>query len=149
MSTPLSKLADNLSEIYSKKCRNKNCKSECELKWLKNNKLSHNCKKSRKKQLKPIHGLIKKFPNTYKFFNNDISKFMLLLRKGVYLYEFMESWERFMETTFSKKKSFYSKLHLEDVADEDSIHTQKVLNFKFNLIQIKKPRQILLSTCSK
>ena len=74
---------------------------------------------------------------------------MLLLRKGVYLYEFMKSWERFMKTTLSKKKSFYSKLHLEDVADEDSIHTQKVLNFKFNLIQIKKPRRILLSTCSK
>ena len=36
-----------------------------------------------KKQLKPINGLIKKFPNTCKFFNNDINKFILLLRKGV------------------------------------------------------------------
>ena len=35
MSTSLSKLVDNLSEIYSKKVRDKNCQSECELKGLK------------------------------------------------------------------------------------------------------------------
>ena len=34
MPTSLSKLANNLSEIYSKKCINKNCK--CEVKGLKN-----------------------------------------------------------------------------------------------------------------
>ena len=38
LSTSFSKLADNLSEIYSKKCRDKNCESECEFKGLKNNK---------------------------------------------------------------------------------------------------------------
>ena len=38
MSTSLSKLVDNLSEIYSKKCRDKNCKYECDFKELKNNK---------------------------------------------------------------------------------------------------------------
>ena len=79
MSISLSKLIDRLSEIYSKKCRGKNCKSECELKKLKNNKVSYNCKECRKKQLKPINGLIKKFPNTYKFCNNDFTKFILLL----------------------------------------------------------------------
>ena len=31
----------------------------------------------------------KRFPNTYKFFNRDINKFLLLLRKGVYPYEYM------------------------------------------------------------
>ena len=39
-----SKLVDNLSEFYSKKCRHKNCKSECEFKGFKNNKVSYNCK---------------------------------------------------------------------------------------------------------
>ena len=52
MSTALSKLADNLSEIFSKKCTDKNCKSECDFKRLKNNKLSYNCKKFRKKTIK-------------------------------------------------------------------------------------------------
>ena len=58
MSTFLSKLADNLSKIYSKKCRDKNCKSECEFKGLQNNNLSYSCKEGRKKQLKPTNGLI-------------------------------------------------------------------------------------------
>ena len=51
------------------------------------------------KQLKPINGLIKKFPNTRKYCNNDINKFTLLLRKGIYPCEYMDSWERFNETT--------------------------------------------------
>ena len=41
--------------------------------------------------------LIKKFPNTYQFCNEDLNKFSLLLRKGVYRYEHMNSWKRFKE----------------------------------------------------
>ena len=79
-----------------------------------------------KKLPKSINGLIKKFPNTYKFCNNDINKFILLLRKGVYPYEYMDSWGRFNETTLTNKKAFYGKLYLEDISDEDYIHPQKV-----------------------
>ena len=82
-------------------------------------------KKKKKKQLKPINGLIKKFPNTFKFCNNDINKFILLLRKGVYSYEYLDNWERFNETALPNKNTFYSKLHLEDITDEDYIHAQK------------------------
>ena len=38
-----------------------------------------------------------KFKNTFKFSNNDINKLILLLRKGVYPYEYMDDWERFNE----------------------------------------------------
>ena len=48
MSISLSKLVDNLSEVYSKNCRDKNCKYECEFKGLKNKKLSYNCKRCSK-----------------------------------------------------------------------------------------------------
>ena len=95
MSTLLSNLVNNSCEIYSKKCRDKSCKSECEFKGLKCNKLCYNCKECRKKQLIPITGLIKKFLNTYKLFNNDTNKIILLLRKGLYPYEHMDSWKRF------------------------------------------------------
>ena len=54
-------------------------------KELKDNKLFYNCKECRKEQLKLINGLIKIFPNTYKFCNNDINKFILLLKKGLLL----------------------------------------------------------------
>ena len=52
-----------------------------------------------RKQLKPIYGLIKKFPNIYQFCNGYINKFVSLLIKGVYPYEYMDSLERFDETS--------------------------------------------------
>ena len=50
----------------------------------------------------------------------------LLLRKEVYPYEYMDSWERSNKTTLPKKYFFYSKLYLEDITEEDYIHDQKV-----------------------
>ena len=42
----------------------------------------------------------------YSFCNNDLNKFVLLLRKGVYPYEYMDSWEKFNETHYQAKKIF-------------------------------------------
>ena len=53
--------------------------------------------------------LIEKFPNTYQLCNNDLNKFDLLLRKGVYPYEYMDSWKRFKEESLPDKESFYIK----------------------------------------
>ena len=70
--------------------------------------------------------LIKKFPNTYQLCNNDRNKFELLLKKGVYPYEHMDSWKRFKEESLPDKESFYSKLNKEGISDEDYAHAQKV-----------------------
>ena len=67
-----------------------------------------------------------KVPRIYKFCNDDINKFVLLLRKGVYPYEYMDSWERFDETSLPDKEAFYSELNLEDITDKDYEHAQKV-----------------------
>ena len=77
--------------------------------------------------------LIKKFSNTYHLCNNDRNKSGLLLRKGVYPYEYMDSWVRFEEESLPDKKSFYSELNKEGISDEDYAHAQKVweaLNIK-------------------
>ena len=85
MSSSLSKIVDNLSEgINDNKCldcgscldyvritKNENLILEC-----------YNCKQRYKKKCNK--DLIKKFRNTYTFCNNDLNKFVLLLRKGVY-----------------------------------------------------------------
>ena len=73
-----------------------------------------------------LNELIENFPNTYQLCNKDLNKFALLLRKGVYPYEYMDSWERFNETSLPPKESFYSKLNKEDTTDKDYAHAQKV-----------------------
>ena len=62
----------------------------------------------------------------YKVCNGDLIKFASLLRKGVYLYEYMDSFEKFNETSFTPKKEFQSKLTLEDITDKDYNHGGKV-----------------------
>ena len=66
--------------------------------WATNNKLYYNCKECNKRSLMSTNGLIKMFPSIYQFCNGDINKFVLLLRKSVYPYEYMDSWKRFNET---------------------------------------------------
>ena len=88
--------------------------------------MSYKCKECNDKSHKSINGLDKKFPNIYKFCNNDLNKFALLLRKGIYSYEYIESWEKFNETTITSKEAFYSNLNLEGITDEDYNHAQKI-----------------------
>ena len=80
----------------------------------------------------PISGLIKKFPNTYEFCNNDINKFILLKEKYVYLYEHMDSCERLDESSLPDKKAFYSELYIEKITDKDYIFAQKIFE-EFNI----------------
>ena len=65
----------------------------------------------------------------------------MLLKKGVYPDEYMDSWERFNETTLPNKEALYSELYLEDINDEDYTHAQKV----FQEFSIKNLRQYLIS----
>ena len=70
--------------------------------------------------------LKERFFNTYKFSNYDNNKFILLLRKGVYPYEYMDDWEKFNETTLPEKENFYSHLNMEDITDADYAHAKRV-----------------------
>ena len=86
--------------------KRKKIRSECEFIGLKDNRLNHKCKEYNDISTKSINGLIEKFPRTYKFCNSNLNKFVLLLRKDVYPYEYMDSWEIFNETSLPPKKSF-------------------------------------------
>ena len=50
----------------------------------------------------------------------------LLMRKGVYPYEYMDTWDRFTEPKLPPKEVFYSKLFDAHISDEDYTHAQKV-----------------------
>ena len=84
------------------------------------------CKKNYEKDFNKE--LIKRSANIYEFCHGDINKFILLLRKGVYPYEYMDSWERFDETSLPDKEAFYSNLNMEDITDVDYRHVKKVFN---------------------
>ena len=143
MTSSLLKLVDNLSEgIHNNKYVD--CKSNLDYVRIttakpsslerKNEKLllkCFNCDNYYKKKINK--DLIKKFKNTYSFSNNNLNKFILLLRKGVYPYEYMDNWERFNETSLPSKESFYSNLNMEDKDDIDYRHGNNVFNeFKLN-----------------
>ena len=81
----------------------------------------------------PCDTLIKKFPNTYQLCNKDLDKFALLLRTGVYPYEYMDKWNRFNEESLPDKEYFYSELNKENITDEDYALAQKV----WNMLNIK------------
>ena len=136
MSSSLSKLVDNLSEgIHNNKCVD--CKSNLDHVRIttarpsslerKNEKLllkCFNCDSYYKKKFNI--DLIKNFKNTYSFCNNDLNKFVLLLRKRVYTYEYADTWERFSEISLLSKEDFYSNLNMEDISDIDYRHSNNV-----------------------
>ena len=82
------------------------------------------CKKNYKKDFNKE--LIKRFASVYKFCNKEINKFILLLRKGVYPYDHMDSWKSFNETSFSDQKDFHNILNMEDISDIDYRHVKRV-----------------------
>ena len=55
------------------------------------------------------------FNNLKKYYTGD--KLTLVMRKGVYPYEYMDTLERVKETKLPPKEAFYSKLNNEDISD--------------------------------
>ena len=55
----------------------------------------------------------------YKFFKDHNNKFILLLRKSVCPYEYVDDTEKFKETSLPVKEDFYSHLNMEDITDAD------------------------------
>ena len=103
MSSSLSSLVDTLSEgLHSDKCMD--CKSCIHYMVFKDDQLifrcfecKNNCKKDFNKDL------IQRFANICEFCDGDINKFILLLRKGVYPYECMDSWDLIKHHCLIKK----------------------------------------------
>ena len=145
MSSSLSKLIDNLSEgLHNNKCLD--CESCLDCIKTKSEKLilkCFNCKQNYEKDFNKE--LIKRFASTYEFCNGKLNKFILLLRKGVYLYEFMDNWERFDETSLPNKESFYSNLNMENIENIDYRHGNNV----FKGFQTKKSKRISRFICKK
>ena len=62
----------------------------------------------------------KQFANTHRSGRDGISKFILMLQKGVYPYEYTKDWEKFNAKFLPTKETFYSNLNMESITDLDN-----------------------------
>ena len=95
----------------------------------------------------------------FKDYSND--HYELLARKGVYPYEYMTSWDKFMKTQLPPKEAFHSALNMSDISEHNYRHAQKVwraldlknlgeyhdLNLKTDIILLANVFEALRGTC--
>ena len=145
MATSLSKLVENLTDnIHNDKCIK--CKSNlCFVRAI-NEKLIFKCIDCEKEYEKEFNKeLIERFANTYKFCDNDLDKFIMLLRKGVYPYEYIDEWDKFNEKVLPGKESFYSNLTLENISEIDYAHANNIFK-KFNINNLGEYHDLSVSS---
>ena len=142
MASLLSNFVNNLSEgIHKIKCkygnnykkcktfgiRYKHCNFFLENTNFKDDLLEYKCLCCNKNYQQNFDEKLKKlFFNTYKVFNHDNNKFISLLQKGLYPYEYIDDWKKFHEASLPEKKDLQSHLNMEDITDVDYTHAKRV-----------------------
>ena len=84
------------------------------------------------------------FKNVSSEFNDD-EQLQLLKRKGVFLYHYLDSFNRFKETSLPNKEMFYNRLCNSNVTQEEFDHAINVWN-KFNIKTFGDYHDIYLKT---
>ena len=79
------------------------------------------------------------------FEKHDSKQKELLIRKGVYPYEYMDSWDKFEEKQLPSKDEFYSKLNTSGISEKDYSHACKVWN-EFGLKNMGDYHDLYLET---
>ena len=103
----------------------RNAWKEKKIGWIAN-LLDYKSKECKKSYTKLTNESLKDFLALYKFCNGHLNKFFVLLRKGIYPHEYIDSWERFDENKIPPKEAFYSELSLEGITNADYEHVKKV-----------------------
>ena len=121
---------NNLSELFVCNCLDKSVQ-KIRIKYDDKN-IYTRCKSCTKRSKQTIDLLKSKFPNTFQLTKGNIKKFVLLLKKGLDPYEYMNDSNIFNETELPTIDKFYSKLNLKNISKEDHRHAQNVWNI-FNI----------------
>ena len=111
---------NNLSELFVCNCLNKSVR-QIKMKYDDKN-IQATCKSCGKRSKQSIDSLKWTLPNTYYLTKGNIKKFILLLKKGVYPYEYISDWNNFDETELPAIDKFYSKLDLKNIRKKDDKH---------------------------
>ena len=72
-------------------------------------------------------------------------QYNLLTRKGVYPYEYINSWDRFEETQLPPISAFYSNLNMSSIREEDYQHAQRVWK-EFGIRDLRDYHDLYLRT---
>ena len=90
MMVSLENHVNNLPQLYDCKCLNKS-NQKIRIKH-KDKNVYTNCKSCFNKSKQSLDSLKTKYPNTFQLVEGNINKFILLLEKGIYPYEYMDNW---------------------------------------------------------
>ena len=80
-----------------------------------------------------------------KMTKNDIIKTDLLTEKGVYPYDYMNTFDKFNEEQLPSKEQFYSRLSEEDITNDDC-NRAKQIRRHFNIKNMGVYRDLYLQT---
>lgn len=84
------------------------------------------------------------FYNLRQFFKDEYL-FKLICRKGIYCYEYIDSWDRYKEKKLPDQSKFYSTLTCQTVTDDDYKHALKVWNV-FNISNLGEYTDLYLKS---
>ena len=143
MASSLSNLVDNFAEGIHK-ITWRYCACFFEYESVKDNLIKYKCLSCNEDYLSKLNEELKKrFVKIFKFSDTDINKFILLLRKDVYPYEYMDDLEKFNETMLPEKEEFFSNLNMEDITDAYYMHARRVCK-EFEIKNVGKYHDLYL-----
>ena len=73
------------------------------------------------------------------------NQYKLLIKKGIYPYEYMTDWDKFKEMKLPPREAFYSKLNMTGVKGEDYEHANRVWK-EFELKDLGEYDELCLKT---
>ena len=142
MMSSLDSLTNNLVGVSGMSCNE--CGESCEITHVCENYVAHGkCKNCYSGYGKRQLSVNSNFDNLRVSHNDE--QFRLLLRKGVYPYEYMTSWDKFEETKLPPKEVFHSNLNISDISEYDYKHAQRFWK-EFNLKNLGEYHDLYLKT---
>ena len=123
MTSRLDLLSSNLVGVSEMFCNE--CGGSCEFTHINKDYVAHgkcrNCYSGYSKRQLSVKSIFDDYDNLRVSHNDE--QFRLLLRKRVYSYEYMSSWDKFNETKLPPKEAFHINLN---ISKYDYEHAQKV-----------------------
>ena len=127
MSSSLNRLAGNLCNTSVIQCNN--CKDDVVLVNIFSNYIALLvCKRWKRKRTKDLDKRVLKRNLTTLISVKTDETFHWMIWKGVYLYEYLDSWKKFEGTKVPLKNTFYSKLNMKSISDNAYGYAQEVCN---------------------